>query len=76
MTQREEKMSFESYMKEPAERVILAIINKGSHPEYHDEIAKMVEEKWPTLWNALDHFRVNYESWNINKTDSSSNPGS
>ena len=56
-------MTFEDHMKEPVEAIVKAIRNKGSHPEYHDEIAELFEEKWPTLWEALELLLAAYDDF-------------
>lgn len=33
--------------------VLLAATDKGSHPEYHDELRRRHEREWPTLWRAI-----------------------
>lgn len=34
-----------------------AIENKGSHPEYHDEVRRRHEREWPVLWRAIAALR-------------------
>lgn len=57
-------MTFEDHMKEPVEDIVEAIRNKGSHPEYHDEICDLVKEKWPVLWEALGLLLASYDDYN------------
>lgn len=37
--------------------VLLATVDKGSHPEYHDEVRRRHEREWPTLWRAIAALR-------------------
>lgn len=37
--------------------VLRAVDNKGSHPEYHDELRRRHEREWPTLWRAIASMR-------------------
>lgn len=30
-----------------------AMVNKGSHPEYHDQQVAYLKQHWPTLYNLL-----------------------
>ena len=39
---------------EAALRVVKAIQEKGSHPEYHDQVMERHRNEWPYLWNELD----------------------
>ena len=39
---------------EAVKKMRRVIENKGSHPEYHDEIEELFREKWPLLWDEID----------------------
>ena len=41
--------------------VINAIIDKGSHPEYHDMIMERHRLEWPILWKRLDELKKKWE---------------
>jgi hypothetical protein len=53
---------------EAVDELVAAVLNKGSHPEYHDRIVKQLQEMWPTLseklWRVVEaHCRLNNEKF-------------
>ena len=47
--------------KQTVENIVKAIRDKGSHPEYHDDIMDLFEEKWPTLFSAIEDLLAEYD---------------
>lgn len=42
--------------------VIDALVDKGSHPEFHDALCAAHTEEWPVLWTALTRLRDQYRT--------------
>lgn len=39
-----------------------AMVNKGSHPEYHDQQVAYLKQHWPTLYNLLKELESKEEA--------------
>ena len=39
-----------------------AMMNKGSHPEYHDQQVAYLKQHWPTLYNLLKELESKEEA--------------
>lgn len=51
------------YLENYIARINEAITNKGSHPEYHDEVMERHRKEWPFLWHELDIMMAGYADY-------------
>lgn len=40
------------------EEIDRAVVDRGTHPEYHQRTMAQHRQEWPILWRAIDHARA------------------